>query len=526
MSVSLATLLNLEIAWKRLKLDVKDRIFVTLPNEIEIIETDLNKWLSSIKNSIIDDNYHPQTAQVCDVPKKGGTIRPAIYLNLTDRTVYTACIGACFEKILEEVNWTTEIIDYSLPLSNNLKKTDWIENQFNLWRSFSEESLKVLDSGMQYAVIADITGFYENIDISTLISDLKRINAPKEVVDQISLCLNRWAITNGRGIPQGYSASDILAKLYLTTVDKWLGALGYTHFRYNDDIRIFCRTKIEAKKALADLVIALRRRGLNIHTSKTGIFRADLAKIEIEGVQPIIDKVKQQFINEVIENMPFGDPYLNIFEAEEISSGGSIDEPIEVIRDTFKAYFVEDGDKNFDKTLFRYLLKRLSKKKDKFAVGFCKDAIIDHPEETLSILRYIKAVNALTDFEDTIISFLHSENAIYAYQIYLMIDWYLNTGCQPKIELVDSIRRILFDINEPLYVKSVAREFLGRFGSSTDLEFLESSYASCGIPEQIEIICALKRQEKNRRNAFYARAEHDSPLHKYAVNYVKTLKDS
>jgi len=42
--------------------------------------------------------------------------------------------------------------------------------------------------------------------------------------------------------------------------------------------------------------------------------------------------------------------------------------------------------------------------------------------------------------------------------------------------------------------------------------------------ERAEIICCLKRMEKNRRNAFLARAETDGDLPLRAVNRVRRLQ--
>jgi hypothetical protein len=74
----------------------------------------------------------------------------------------------------------------------------------------------LIDAGAAYVVMADITAFYENIDLGLLLSDLI------EAINQISSCLNKWAQVQGRGIPQGQSPSDILAKLYLNSIDQTL----------------------------------------------------------------------------------------------------------------------------------------------------------------------------------------------------------------------------------------------------------------------------------------------------------------
>ena len=77
---------------------------------------------------------------------------------------------------------------------------------------------------------------------------------PEEAAKLLSACLNRWAEPRGKGIPQGRrSASDILAKLYLDSIDHNLRNEGFSHLRYVDDIRIFCGDIREAKRAVLKL---------------------------------------------------------------------------------------------------------------------------------------------------------------------------------------------------------------------------------------------------------------------------------
>ena len=80
--------------------------------------------------------------------------------------------------------------------------------------------------------------------------------------------LNRWAQPRAKGIPQGFSASDILAKIYLNPIDRALRNGGFTHLRYVDDIRIFCKSRLEAKRGLLLLNDLMRKRGLNLQSAK------------------------------------------------------------------------------------------------------------------------------------------------------------------------------------------------------------------------------------------------------------------
>lgn len=138
------------------------------------------------------------------------------------------------------------------------------------------------------------------------------------------------------------------------------------------------------------------------------------------------------------------------------------------------------------------------------------------------MLDYFDAVGAVADVENTIVAFLNSEDAVYPYQIYQIIEWLGQVSTQPTDELLSIARNLAFDHSQPPYLRCVYRKFIGDFGLVSDLERLEDSYTDATNPlEQSEIMCCLKRLEKGRRNAFLARAEGDGELNRRAARLVK-----
>lgn len=521
MSEALANLLDFTLAWKRVKADVANRVFIKHPFELQLIESNLELWLNQIQNSLRTDQYRPGPSNICDIPKGAGLIRPGAHLSMVDRVVYAACIGACLTKISDALSWAQGTVDFSYRLFPDSNKVEWFQNQFVGWQQFRNRSLSKISEGISYVVFCDISAYYENIDLHTLISDLKEIQAPLEAINQVSMSLNRWSQINGRGIPQGHSPSDILGKLYLNTVDRNLQAMGYIHYRYVDDIRIFCRNLVEAKKALVDLNKLLRKRGLNLQSAKSKIYRAHEAKVKIEGVASVISAVRTKVIDEALEQSD--DPYLTLTEAETILATNPDDPPIEIVRETYKTYFIDSTDDKFDKTLFRFLLKRLANRKDKFAVEHCETLLEKQPHETQTILNYFRACEVFVEVEANLVQFLNSEDAVYPYQIYQIIDSLCRIALQPSASLLAISRSLAFDSRQPGYLRSVCRAFLGMHGSAADLELLENSYPEASNQlEQSEIICCVARMEIGRRNAFLARAQGDGELNKIAVNLVKS----
>ena len=85
------------------------------------------------------------------------------------------------------------------------------------------------------------------------------------------------------GLPQGPPGCSFLADIYLDHVDRKMEKyVGY--YRYMDDIRIFCKTEIESKITLKDLIISLRELKLNINAKKTALlFNEEIEKLLFES---------------------------------------------------------------------------------------------------------------------------------------------------------------------------------------------------------------------------------------------------
>jgi hypothetical protein len=519
---SLADQLDLALAWRRVKNDQPERIFIRHPFEIAVIEQDLNGWLSNLGDSIRNDSYNPSSSLVSDVPKGKGAVRPAAHLSMADRVVYAGCVGLCFPQIHRHLAWAQGTIDFAYRFSVNADNPDWLRNQFQGWQDFRTQSLARIDAGSSYVVFADIAAYYEYIDISVLISDLRQIGAPISVLNLLSACLNRWAQVSGRSIPQGHSASDILGKLYLHTIDQNLRAMGICHFRYVDDFRMFCRDRVEAKKAIIELARLLRKRGLSLQSAKLEIRRADDARRNIDGVLPILTNVRRNFIAQVIGSLGLAIPYVSLAEAESILARESDNASIDLIREAYRTFFIDTADSEFNPTLFHFLLNRLGRQRDRFAVEHCLALFEKHPEETQHILRYFRATDAVCEVELVLISFLNSPDALYPYQNFQIIEWFSEIDHTPSEGFIAIIRRLAFDSSQPSYLRSVCRKIIGDYGSTADLERLESDYPEArNSLEQSEIICCLRRMEVGRRNAFLRRAEGDGFLNRNAARLIR-----
>ena len=529
-SNELAELLNLELAWKRVKLDIPDRVFTRNPFEVKLIEGDLAGHLDDLNGRIRNDEYHPKSMYICDVPKGGWLVRPGPILLVEDRIVYYACLGACMPSIYETLKWSQGTVDLAREISNEFENAKWLESLYIGWKKFRTMSIEKIETGVSHVITTDISSYYENINIRTLISDLKSAAVDDNIVNLLSKCLNKWAQSIGKGIPQGCAPSDFLGKLYLNSVDLNLRAMGYDHLRCVDDIRIFCKNEVEAKKALVDLTELLRKRGLNLQSAKTKIHTSDEARTIIDRVESKLRPIKKN-LNEALD---IDNPYFSAAQADELLGQTEEDTPVEVLEQAFQEHCIDTGEEDFNKTLFHFLINRLGKSKNDIAVDYCLKLLKTRPEETPWILKYLRSIlkhlqsidaqsiDAINQIENSVVEFLRSVHAVYPYQNYLILEWFSEYTQKPSEDLLEIARRMAFDKSQPKYLKVVSRKLVGEFGTSADLERLEWLYSE--LDDEIEksnIICCLKNMELSRRNSFLGRVQHDGKLVQIASKLVR-----
>ncbi len=527
---------DLILAWERVEADIaEDRVFFTHPYEQKLLKIDdqsLTNWLKTIDKKFTDNMYSPKAMVICEVPKLGSTLRPGGILALEDHLFFTFLVSKLFPRIHQHLHTPQQLFDYSYQLEDDPSQPRWLKSYFKSYRGYLDDSLKKLDNPeVKFVVFTDITAYYENIEHAVLFSDLNRFNGDEKTIANLRACLRMWShvYISGRGVPQGFSASDILAKLYLNPVDLALHSYGIQHLRWVDDFRIFCSSESEARLAIVKLTQLLRKRGLNLQSGKTEILNKEDAANKIKGVDPIIKNVKEDYISQIMDQIGIdGISYLPL--AEELLTESTEDTPLEVIIQAYENYFgkVPTDHRDFNKTLFRFLLKRLGKQKHDHAAMQCIKYASIYPSETETIFTYLKDIEMLIDhrIQDLLARFLRSQKAIYDYQIYQIFRFLnnleLNEQNTMHIDIIQIARQITFDNNRPGYLRTVTRQFLSQYGNELDVDRIHEQYAHITTPlEQFEIIMGVRRMEKARRNAFFSTVEKQSFLHTYAVKFIK-----
>ena len=508
---------ELLLAWRRYGRDTKDRHFTVHPDLVAWIESDLDHWLDGLVAELAA-GYLPRPSRFAAVPKAGNLIRPATILELDDAVVYNFLVGRLLPAVINHFRSWQEPPDTAYPLGANPNGIDWTDAGFLVWRKWRQRSLTALSAaGIEYVVVTDITGFYENIDLQRLGSDIRALGVDNEVVDLLQRCLRNWALPRNEGLPQGYSASDILAKLYLDGVDRNLRNDAFQHIRYVDDIRIFCRTKLEARKAIRRLTALLYPRGLNLQSGKTHILDKREARRTFDGVDEIIGDLNKKLAQELIES---GGDYVTPDEVLKALSEHAGPAP-EVLERAFFDHFAPGGSAHFNATLFHYLLVRLGKVNSRVAVPYALDLVETRPEETGNILGYLAAVGVEPQEQSHLLAYAGSEEAIYDYQIYQLVRWFYEQRASND-QLLQLCRSWVVDQNRDQSLRSYAFAYLREFGTAADWAQIEESYGEAVTDiERADRVAAVERLERGRRNGFYARVEGHGRLVARAVTVSK-----
>lgn len=175
------------LALQRVTRELRDqprtgRAFVANPFEAELVEAHREEWLRDLKCRVESGRWSPGPIEICDAPKGGNLVRPAARLGIEDRVVYTAAVGACLPNIFTATRWSQGTCDFATRLnSSKLDTTEWMRNPFRGWKEFVDRSVYRCQTH-PVVVVADIAGYFENISMNLLASDLRRIGSPSPAI--------------------------------------------------------------------------------------------------------------------------------------------------------------------------------------------------------------------------------------------------------------------------------------------------------------------------------------------------------
>jgi Reverse transcriptase (RNA-dependent DNA polymerase) len=268
---------------KQLVQDFRDDWF---PDPVGYADLFESKLLEKVISANFEENhgqYHPSKAQLLNIPKSNFTLRYALETSLADRAVYQALAAELLPYFDPLIVW--QVFSHRLPRKDQKGEragTKYMfRNGISAWSDFLGcVEAKITDNSVLLST--DLANYFENISIPLLRScflDLvPQIDANGEQkasirgkIDQLFQYITAWCFQDDRGLPQNRDASSFLANIYMRQVDIAMINDDWQYFRYMDDIKIVCPSRATARRALKELVLALRPIGQFVNSGKTKI---------------------------------------------------------------------------------------------------------------------------------------------------------------------------------------------------------------------------------------------------------------
>jgi hypothetical protein len=224
-------------------------------------------------------------------------------------------------------------------------------------------------------------------------------------------CFSCWSYDGCRGLAQNRDASSFLANIYMLPVDRAMRAAGFSYYRYMDDIKVVCRNRLEARRALKLLIIELRKIGLAVNSKKTvqtpGLDHTevqsclDIATPEIERLSTIWQTRRREVISRSF-------PDLRRL-TEQLLAGDNVDTrdfrfcmTRMIVLASCREFSVPPA---FFRTTTELVISRLS----------------DNPAATDQFLKYLRVVDLTRQDLERIADYLcDPERSFYSWQCYLL----------------------------------------------------------------------------------------------------------
>jgi len=341
----LAFPIDIKKTLKNLRQDMKDDWFYDVIRYEDLFSGPQSLYTILQKNLELNHGvYRSGQKSTYDVPKSVLGLRYTLEIDFYDRFIYQAIC--------------TYLIPFFDPLLSNRvfshrynshgKPRYLFKHRIELWNTFENIShLSIVDGNT--LLITDLFNYFEHISIDAVENSFIRMickikasgsekNTIRNAISTLRTLLEKWCFNDRHGLPQNRDASSFIANVVLDQIDKNMVSYGFDYFRYVDDIRIICKDKFEAKKALNTLILELRKLGFNINSKKTIILDQN-SKNTCDFFPSIDDRIAvidSMWRSRNKKNIARSIPVLHEFLMEQIASGDTQGRPFRFCINRFK----------------------------------------------------------------------------------------------------------------------------------------------------------------------------------------------
>jgi len=283
---------NLKLAWRRIATTKDARYKSYFRHIMEAYELTSDENIADLFRRLKHKEYSPQTPVRIYYPKASGLQRPITLLYIEDQILLQAIANLFAEKVRAKrqvligksifSNWLTTKNDSEFFLN------DWKYGYFGLRKAL----IHWYKQGFTWMANFDLAAFYDTVPHELLIKTIAPHGGKTELTDFIANCFKIWSadsksVQHSHGIPQGPNASDFLAECVMLPIDGKMHQ-SCVYLRYVDDIRILGKSELEVRKALVELDVLCRERGLIPSSEKTTIFHIKDEAQLVENIPPIL----------------------------------------------------------------------------------------------------------------------------------------------------------------------------------------------------------------------------------------------
>ena len=397
---------------------------------------------SEILNDLDNSSWGPGYVEIVEHPKNPLSVRPIARFSIKDRLIYDALAAVVAESI--EPLLSDRVYSYraNRPTTHSIRA--WVKMR-------ARATAKLQQAGIRMAR-TDITSFYEHIDLDILWMDLDSIGVDAKTIERLKYFLNHFSHqSHAWGLPQGATASGILANTYLLPIDEWLLQTGIDWVRYSDDIYLFDKNEEELRSILLGTNRTLRARKLSMSSAKTEIFTK-------KGAKDFLDDTEKDLISYFLG---LGKPWAK-----------------KLLRDLFARALTQESLNERD---IKFSLPRLGRIRDDSALVWGMENLKPLHHLSEQILRYAEALPRHSKMLTQTLEELTNSipNGDYPYLERNIFHSALRKDLESSA-IKSYAWRVLRDHNRPNLPREFAARYIGRFAKPADGPLLRMEYENEG----------------------------------------------
>ncbi|MDQ0727046.1 reverse transcriptase domain-containing protein [Microbacterium sp. W4I20] len=397
------------------------------------------------------------------VPKSPIFLRNAVNLSLPDRLAYHAVVLAMAPTLDDLIG--SEAYAARLDSGHRFIRT----GGFARWKAGVRHRA---DEVGGYVVETDVTAFFDCINHTLLMREIRDAGVPQTLTNVLSHMLRTWAVAPSTGLPQGPDASRLLANFYMRAVDDVMSRIpDVSYYRYMDDVRIIAPTRHLAIRALHEFDDECKKRNLVLSTKKTELRTAADAIAALEDT--------------ALEDANYA------FDTDDDSA--DVRKSLsKLFRDALK------GDGTVNRTHARFSLYRLYKLREKAVLKKVLDNLETIAQLGWNVAAYIAPWVTTRRVADGVADYLDDpERNTGGYLASWLLAAFADEPSSATPRIVNYARRVAFDLSQASFQRAIAMQVAALGRTPSDVVKLQAIIDKEYDPEVVRAaLVALRRIDR------------------------------